>query len=116
MRRYLRVLGDPGEHTMHLQRYLSGPLTEVQRFRLICRAGVLLTAERRGKMGRTKSAQCTMCEAGVRETLNHALLQCARFAAERQTMWAAGLEQVVGAQRVAQARALPEDHCSSWRP
>ena len=61
VRRHLRVLGDPGEHTVHLQRYLSGPLTEVQRFRLICRAGVLLTAERRGRMDRTTSARCTMC-------------------------------------------------------
>ena len=59
-------------------------------------------------MDKSKSAQCTVCEARVREMLNHALLQCTRFAAERQTMWA-GLERVVGVQRVAQARALPED-------
>ena len=49
-----------------------------------------------------------MCEAGVSETLYHALLQYARVAAERQPMWA-GPERVVGVQRVAQARALPED-------
>jgi hypothetical protein len=30
---HLRVVGDPGEHANQLQRYLAGPLTEVQRFK-----------------------------------------------------------------------------------
>jgi len=48
---HLRVLGDPGEHANQLQRYLAGPLTEVQRFKFVCRAGVLLTARRRFQRG-----------------------------------------------------------------
>jgi hypothetical protein len=32
----LRVLGDPDEHANQLQRYLAGPLTEVQRFKFVC--------------------------------------------------------------------------------
>jgi hypothetical protein len=40
----VRVLGNSGEHAYQLQRYLAGPLTEVQRFKFVCRAGVLLTA------------------------------------------------------------------------
>jgi hypothetical protein len=33
--------GRPGEHAYQLQRYLAGPLTEVQWFKFICRAGVV---------------------------------------------------------------------------
>ena len=96
---HLRMLGDPAEHTTRLPRYLSGPLSELQRFQLICRAGILLTAERRSSMRRTESALCTCCSAGVRETLHHALLTCGGFATELQAMWT-GLEWAAGAQRV----------------
>ena len=58
--RRLQILGDPPEQCTRLQRYLS--LTELQRHRLICRAGVLLTAEQCGTMDRVKGARCTMLQ------------------------------------------------------
>jgi hypothetical protein len=73
---HLRVLGNPGEHANQLQLYLSGPLTEVQRFKFICRAGVLPTARRRCQQGRAQTAQCPFYPEHPEETIHHALLAC----------------------------------------
>ena len=86
--RHLRVLGEPGAHANQLQRYLSGPLTEVQRFKFICRAGVLLTAGRRYQQGQAQTARCPFCPERPEETIHHALLACSAFAAERAALWA----------------------------
>ena len=105
---HLRVLGGPGRHANQLQRYLAGPLTEVQRFKFICRAGVLPTARRRFQQGRAQTAQCPLCPERPEETMQHALLACSAFAAERAAMWAA-LEQEVGLPAAGAAQALPAD-------
>jgi hypothetical protein len=74
---HLRVLGDPGEHNDQLQRYLAGPLTEVQRFKSVCRAGVLLTARHGYQQGQAPTAQSPFCPERPEETMHHALLACA---------------------------------------
>ena len=105
---HLRVLGGPETHATRLQQYLSGPLTEVQRFKFICRAGVLPTpAGRRYQQGRARTARCPFCpERPAEETIHHALLACSAFAAERAALWAR-MEQEVG------LRCLLT---GSWRP
>jgi hypothetical protein len=105
---HLRVLGNPGEHANQLQRYLAGPLTEVQRFKFVCRAGVLLTARRRFQQGQAQTARCPFCPERLEETMHHALLACSAFDAERAAMWAA-VEKVVGWPAVSAAQALPAE-------
>jgi hypothetical protein len=103
---HLRGLGDP--HANQLQRYMAGPLTEVQRFKFVCRAGVLLTARRRFQQGQAQTAQCPFCPERPEETMNHALLACSAFDAERAAMWTA-VEQEVGRPAVSAAQTLPAD-------
>jgi hypothetical protein len=105
---HLRVLGDPGEHANQLQGYLAGPLTEVQRFKFLCRAGVLLMAKRRFQQGRAHTAQCPFCPERPEETMHHALLACSAYDTERAAMWAA-VEQEVGRPAVSAAQTLPAD-------
>jgi hypothetical protein len=103
---HLRVLGDPARHTNQLQRYLTGPLTESQRFKFICRAGVMPTARRQWQQGRASTAKCLLCPAeGLEETMHHALLACSAFATERDTMWAE-LEAEVGVAMPAKQRVF----------
>jgi hypothetical protein len=68
----LRVLGDPGEHANQLQRYLAGPMTEVQRLKFMCRAGVF-------QQGQAQPAQGPLCTERPEETMHHALLACLTF-------------------------------------
>jgi hypothetical protein len=105
---HLRVLGDPAKHTNQLQRYLTGPLSESQRFKFICRAGVMPTARRQWQQGRAATAKCLLCADGPEETMQHALLACSVFDAERAALWAE-IEQEVGAEAAAAVRALPAD-------
>jgi hypothetical protein len=105
---HLRVLGDPGEHASQLQRYLAGTLTEVQRFKFVCRAGVLLTAWRRFQQGQAQTAQCLFCPERPEETMHHALLACSAFDTERAVMWAA-VEQEVGRPAVSAVQTLSAD-------
>jgi hypothetical protein len=105
---HLLVLGSPAQHTNQLQQYLSGPLTESQRLKFICRAGVMRTARRRWQQGRAPSPQCPMCPGGQEETMQHALLACSAFAAERAAMWAS-IEREVGLPAATAARGLPAD-------
>jgi hypothetical protein len=105
---HLRVLGDPDEHANQLQRYLAGPLTEVQRYRFVCRAGVLLTARRRFQQGQAQTAQCPFCPERPEETMHHALLACSAFDAERAAMWSA-VEREVGRPAAGAAQTLPAD-------
>jgi hypothetical protein len=104
---HLRVLGDPGEHANQLQRYLAGPL-KVQRFKFVCRAGVLLTARRRIQQGQAQTARCPFCPERLEETMHHAVLACSAFDTERAAMRAA-VEQAVGRPAVSAAQTLPAD-------
>jgi hypothetical protein len=106
---HLLVLGDPAQHTNHLQQYLAGGvLTESRRFKLMCRAGVMPTARRRWQQGQARTARCQLCTAAPDETMSHALLECSAFDAARARMWA-GIEQEVGGLPVAVVRAMPPD-------
>jgi hypothetical protein len=105
---HLRVLGDPARHTNQLQKYLTGPLTESQRFKFICRAGIMPTARRQWQQGRASTAKCLLCPEGPEETMLHALLACSAFATERAAMWAE-LEAEVGAAVASAARDMPAD-------
>jgi hypothetical protein len=102
------MLGDPDEHANQLQRYLAGQLTEVQRFKFVCRAGVLLTARHCFQQGQAQTAQCPFCPERPEETMHHALLACSAFDAERAAMWAA-VEQVVSRPTVSAAQTLPAE-------
>jgi hypothetical protein len=73
---HLRVLGDPARHTNQLHKYLTGPLTESQRFKFICRAGIMPTARRQWQQGRATTAKCLLCPEGLEESMHHALLAC----------------------------------------
>jgi hypothetical protein len=105
---HLRVMGDPGEHANQLQGYLAGQLTEVQHFKFVCRAGVLLTARRRFQQGQAQTAQCPFCPERPEETMHHALLACSAFDTERAAMWAT-VEQVVSRPTVSAAQTLPAE-------
>jgi hypothetical protein len=85
-----------------------GPLTESQRFKFICRAGVMPTARRQWQQGRASTAKCLLCPEGLEETMHHALLACSAFATERDTMWAE-LEAEVGVAVVAAVRDMHAD-------
>jgi hypothetical protein len=85
-----------------------GPLTESQRFKFICRAGIMPTARRQWQQGRASAAKCLLCPEGPEETMLHALLACSAFATERAAMWAE-LEAEVGAVVASAARDMPAD-------
>jgi hypothetical protein len=80
----------------------------MQRFKFVCRAGVLLTARRRFLQGQAQTAQCPFCPEHPEETMHHALLTCSAFDAERAAMWAA-VEQKVAHPAVSAAQTLPAD-------